>query len=442
MPFDLIPSKIWLERTALFGQRRSDQMKALDQALQSFEQRGDNASRAAVQRAFDTWKASKGPGAEWKKSDRNKKSRAIEDLDVMLRGQAASTERESKAYDALAEERQFFTKVLFEDRRVVLSGKAMLVYQGVASVHSGYSIQDNIRKSIAAVPPEQRGKIATYIGQGVENVLGNLLGDLVNDAEFGDAVAEVLGTTMSDLVTSITPALGLVKSGSMTAYSGLVTISKTRNVIGMHGAKVAFASGDPEQAFMAVQELAKREATASAIVLSSYAAETAAKTAGIMADGGTMTTAVVGIAASIARLLVTLGNLARDYNEKRKINNVLAKASEFNMHAFAENPLLGCYYVACATDSVLLNFMFGSNMALPGFMLEVEKAVKKHLDPTRQAATHCILNHRMMLSGDKFPKLSIDNKPSRIAVRNPATYQEITAKTMNAVRNREAGFYK
>jgi hypothetical protein len=82
---DLIPYEMWMERTKVFGRPRSDLLKALDQELERYEKSGGGAAALKqVRQALEMWKKSKGPGDAWRRSDRNKKDRAVEELDARL----------------------------------------------------------------------------------------------------------------------------------------------------------------------------------------------------------------------------------------------------------------------------------------------------------------------------------------------------------------------
>ena len=86
MASDLIPQKDWLKRTTVLGKIRSRELKGLDQALARYEQVGGAAARLQVEQALEAWKRSKGPGDEWKRSDRNRREQAVEHLTALLAG--------------------------------------------------------------------------------------------------------------------------------------------------------------------------------------------------------------------------------------------------------------------------------------------------------------------------------------------------------------------
>ena len=52
----------WMQDTARFGLRSSDELKAIDTAFLTYEKLGTGAALQGLQRAFDAWAATKGPG--------------------------------------------------------------------------------------------------------------------------------------------------------------------------------------------------------------------------------------------------------------------------------------------------------------------------------------------------------------------------------------------
>ncbi len=86
MASDLLSQKDWLKRTSVIGKIRSRELKEVDKALAHYEQFGGGDARWRVGQALDAWKRSKGPGDEWKRSDRNRREQAVEHLTALLDG--------------------------------------------------------------------------------------------------------------------------------------------------------------------------------------------------------------------------------------------------------------------------------------------------------------------------------------------------------------------
>jgi hypothetical protein len=430
MASDLIPHKIWMERTAIRGHRRSKELKALDSALEEYGEYGGGHAQWAVGQALEAWKKSKGPGDAWKRSSRNKNG-AIDDLTKALGGFHHSKEQREAVLLVKAQQK-LFIKSLFEGRRVSLSSKALTAYQAADSAKTLHTLTSPLYQSSDSSPARDAAM----------KLIKNVLGDVWDMPELAEIVLEVLGEALKDLAKSIAPAVGFVMSGAKTAYYGLQTISKAKDVYVLSGVDEGVMQGDPQAALEAVKRLMKRELKKSGKRLAISASETTAKGLGLFADGGTATTTAVGTAASIARLLVTLNALRIDCLEMRAANNILKHPDKIDRSLFQKNPLLACYFLVCADTSTIVNFMF-ENVGRPGFQYEVERAVKKHLDPTLKIASHLLYEHRMMLSGGELAKVSVKgSQKGQIAIRNPSTTHHVKANVVNKVRGRSKGFYK
>lgn len=430
MAGDLISHKMWMERTAVHGRRRGKELKELDSELERYEQFGGGQAHWSVGQVLEAWKKSVGPGDAWKKHPRNKNG-AFDDLTKALQGFHHSQEQR-EAIMLVKEQQKLFIKSLFEGRRVSLSSKALTAYQTADSARTLYNLTSPLYKSSSSI----------FAQQAALELIRNVLGDVWDMPELAEVVLEVLGEALADLAKSIAPAVGFVMSGAKTAYYGLKTVSQAKDVYVLSNTDEGFMQGDPMAALEAVKRLMKRELKKTSKQLAISASETTAKGLGLFADGGTATTTAVGTAASIARLLITLNALRIDCLEMRAANKIMQHADRIDRSLFAKNPLLGCYFLVCADTSTIVNFMF-ENVGRPGFQYEVERAVKKHLDPTLKIASHLLYEHRMMLSGGDLAKVSVKGSTNgQIAIRNPSTTHHVKAKVINKVRGRSPGFYK
>ncbi len=433
MADDLISHKTWISRTEVSMQRRSPELKALDQLLLDYEARGGGDLRWRVEQALKAWKEAEGAGDEWRKSSRNRNG-AFDDLTRALAGRQALSEADEAALEVIADARKAFLKALFEERRVVLSAKALTAYQGV-------DIANDIDRLVAQARRGESG--GSWLMGEAHGLIQSVLGDVWHLEELQMLVGQVLRRSTQDLASSIAPGLGLIKSASMTLYHSIMLAANMRKVYQLESAEPALASGDPTAALLAVQELAKRETAHSAGRMASYAAETGGKLVGTFVDGGTATAAVAGAAATISRMLITLNAMRVDVLEMRAANRLLAQVDALDATLFAKSPLLGCYFLVCADTSTIVNFMF-KDLGKPGFKYEVEKACKDHLATTLTIASHLVYDHRMKLSGRQLPKMSVmrSDKQDQIAVRDPSTVMHVKAAAMNRVRGRDKGFYK
>lgn len=72
MATTLVPYDAWIKHTESLGARRSDELRALDNALRAYQTDTSQAALTRVKNALNAWKKSQGVGDAWKKSRRNK----------------------------------------------------------------------------------------------------------------------------------------------------------------------------------------------------------------------------------------------------------------------------------------------------------------------------------------------------------------------------------
>jgi hypothetical protein len=397
--------------------------------MERYEQFGGAQAMWAVEQKLEAWKKSKGPGDAWRKHKRNQNG-AFDDLSKLMNGFHHSKEQR-EAILLVKQQQTEFIRALFEGRKLTLSAKALTAYQAGDSAKIVHDLTS----------PLYKGHDSNMAKRKAMELIRNVLGDVWDTPELGLVIREVLGETLKDLAKSIAPAVGFVASAAKTAMYGLMAASQSKDVYTLSNTGEGFMAGDPAKAFQAVQRLMKRELKKTSARLTISASETTAKGIGFFGDGGTATTAAVGTAASIARLLVTLKALRRDCLEMRAANKIMRNVGQIDSTLFEKNPLLGCYFLVCADTSTIINFMF-EHTGRPGFQYEVERTVKKHLNPTLKIASHLLYEHRMQLAGGDLAKITVVGSKGQIGVRNPTTFQHHKAKVVNKVRRRKKGYYK
>jgi hypothetical protein len=103
----------------------------------------------------------------------------------------------------------------------------------------------------------------------------------------------------------------------------------------------------------------------------------------VLADGGAISGPAVGAAEALANLTFRIYQIAGEYKETRRANTLLAKPDILDFRLFDAYPLLGCYMLAGATLSDIMNMAmveFGGY----GWMDDVEYIKKTHIDPVRK----------------------------------------------------------
>ncbi len=443
----LMSHKSWLEGTrGGFLQKRSKLLRAVDESLYTYEHFGaGGVNRSLVEptfarqvaKALAAWKKSK---ADWSRSARNKRG-AVDLLSAQLRLVEPSPEERRALKEVLNANRAYVGK-LFAHRSVVPRNeytrkkigrkenpdqlRAREKNPGYWKIEAGKAalqaelLSDKIEELVAEHVPTV-GIVEVVIDWLQANVLAE------PDLEFLELVLWTFETGLEELLASIVPYVGLGFSAARSVEKGAQLSKMLCLQDQVVHAPQDFGRGDPITALKAVRELLDREVNKNLLLFASFSTETAAKTAGILADGGTLTTAIAGAVASAARLLLKLHNLRRDYLEMKRARELLEEDFQQESELFGdmfmseeelverqglrrklfdEFPLAGAYFIASADTSVLINVLHDHVFCDPAYMLRVERAVRESFEPVRKAAHECIKQHRLCLTGD-WPKLSI-----------------------------------
>jgi hypothetical protein len=213
-----------------------------------------------------------------------------------------------------------------------------------------------------------------------------------------DVVEALTSEVLSELISEITPFIGIAMGAFKTAKSAKAVVDDGRALYKSRVQKTGFRPGDPLAAAEAVITLIKRDLAKDSIDLARHAASTGGKIAGILADGGTATTTAIGLGNAVAGLGMTLFTLGLEIKEMRAGNKRLANPATLDLTVFNECPILGCYMITCADTSTVANF-FIADIGLPGWMDKIEEMKKKKMDPMLKLAAKDIKKSRLQLKG-------------------------------------------
>lgn len=214
----------------------------------------------------------------------------------------------------------------------------------------------------------------------------------------GEVIEAITSEALSELITEITPFIGIASSGYKAGKAGKAVAKDGMNLYKSQDYKTGFRLGDPLAAAEAVQTIIKRDMAKDSINFARHSAATGTKIAGLFADLGTGTTAVVGLCNSVAALGLELFSLGLDIKEIRSGNKRLQSPGSLDLTVFSECPILGCYLLTCSDTSTVAN-MFIADIGLPGWMDKVELLKRKKMDPLIKLAAKDIQKSRMQLSG-------------------------------------------
>lgn len=213
-----------------------------------------------------------------------------------------------------------------------------------------------------------------------------------------DIISALTSEILSELISEIIPFISVAASALKTAKAAKAVATDAKALYQSQSQKNGFRAGDPLAAAEAIITLIKRNLAKDSINLARHSAATGGKIAGLVLDGGTATTAAIGMCNAVAALGMALFALGLEIKEMQAGNKRLSSPSTLDLTVFNECPILGCYLLTCADTSTVANF-FIADIGLPGWMDKVEEIKKKKMDPMLKLASKDIENSRLQLSG-------------------------------------------
>ena len=413
---EIMTYDVWIERSkAGITKPRSNALKDIDTKLQNFHSMGKSQPlRKALCDAINSWKADKGTG--WRTSIRNKNG-AMSDLSQQANDEFELNNLDQQALKYLQDSRRQFISQLFQGRELKLS------YKVTTGIEVGTAVY-------------QAGSVTNQVYQQGQKLVNLILGNAASDPLMQQMIKNVLGKSMSQLITQIAPGVGLAYSTSMATYNSYQALSAAKSAHSIRNAQKGLLPEVPALAFQAVKTLIERERNTRAVVAGTHGIEAAAKAAGIFIDAGAATGTAAAIIATTSRLVVNLYLLKKDWDETRAVKDIFQKPWEIDGSIFAKSPLLGCYFLLSADTWMIVNLIC-EDFGKPGFKYDVEQAVKQHINPLMHVAGQCILNHRMTLTGP-VPKLTVkrDDELNQIAVRSSKLSDKASAYLYNKILNK------
>lgn len=413
---ELMAYNLWLQRTkAGINKPRSSALKNIDNKLKAYHLHGRTPKlRIEVATAVEVWQEEK--AGAWKNSIRNNNG-AVADLIKQINNEFELSKLDKTAIRYLEDHRRQYIVNLFKGREIKLSSKFYTAFEVSTSVY-------------------QAGSVGSSAYSQAKNLVNLILGNAATDPSMMALVKDILGKSLSDFITEITPGVGLAYSSSMATYNSYLALSAARSAHKIRNAQQGLLPGDPTAAFLAVKTLIERERNACAAHAGIHAIEATAKAAGIFLDAGAATGTAASIIGMTSRLLITLYLLKKDWDEMQAVKGLFQKPWQIDNSIFAKSPLLGCYFLLSADTWVIVNLIC-SDFGKPGYKYRVEQAVKHHLNPLMNVAGQCIVSHRMTLTGP-VPKLTVEREDdlTQIAIRDAKLADKISSSLYNKLYNK------
>jgi hypothetical protein len=265
---------------------------------------------------------------------------------------------------------------------------------GKSLLSSGKSLKSGVSKLAKG------GSTATKVASvpGMKEAFENFMVECADVENIHDVIEAIGGEVLHELVSEVTPYLGVVTSTVKLAKAGKAVAQDGYNLYKSDEYKNGFRMGDPSAAAEAIQAIIKRDLAQHSVKLGQQTVATGAKIGGLFADFGTATTAAIGVANTLASLGLLLFSLGLDIKDMRAGNKRLAAPNTLDLTVFNECPILGCYLLTCADTSAVAN-MFVADIGLPGWMDKVELMKKKQMDPLLKIANKNITSSRLQLEG-------------------------------------------
>ncbi|MDW2982052.1 MAG: hypothetical protein WBG81_00210 [Rhodanobacter sp.] len=278
------------------------------------------------------------------------------------------------------------TRLKFGSASVLSSGKSLL--------SSGKKLKSGVGK--LAKGGSTASKVASV--PGMKEAFENFMVECADVHNIHDVIEAIGGEVLHELVSEVTPYLGVVTSTVKLAKAAKAVAQDGYNLYKSDEYKNGFRMGDPSAAAEAIQAIIRRDLAQHSVKLGQQTVATGAKIGGLFADFGTGTTAAIGVANTLASLGLQLFSLGLDIKDMRAGNKRLAAPNTLDLTVFNECPILGCYLLTCADTSAVAN-MFVADIGLPGWMDKVELMKKKQMDPLLKIATKNISSSRLQLEG-------------------------------------------
>lgn len=244
---------------------------------------------------------------------------------------------------------------------------------------------------------------AIITAPGVKQAVEDFVRQCADIEDLEDIVAAIGSEALKEIVGEIAPFVGVVVSTVKLAQAAKAVVEDGYNLYQHSYYRDGFRPGDPAAAAQSVRTIIERDLTRHSIDAARQAAATGAKIGGLFADFGTGTSAIIGLANSLAALGLKLYALGLDIKDWRAGNKILTQPQTLSLDCFNKCPVLGCYLITCSDTSSVANF-FVADIGLPGWMDKVEAMKKKQMEPLIQIAKKEIKRSPIQLEGLRSDK--------------------------------------
>jgi len=386
---------------------RSSQLKAIDAALGRYHGAPTQENLDKLRTAIVGWMQKEGPN--WKSSVRNR-YHAVDDLHKQSMGIPVPPREASEIIG--------FSYVRAESRTIVddlFRGATMDWKPGIlpklADNKFGLSLNAaDAAKNAASLKPSSAG-VAAKATEMAQKAFDTLVPYTVA-GEVGLALARVMPHFMKELVASMVPFAAIPTTGAVAVYNGIQTIYREYLIddVRTHQAR-SLSADEPAAAIQALIRMLERERNYYAYSASVSLAAFVGQLTGVLVDGGTVSTAAVGLASNVAKLANIIRIIVEDVKEKSAANKKM-HSMQVTGEIFNTCPLVGAYLILCVPTSVMLNTVFDRIAEHEhGWRGDVERTVQRHLIPLQNAARRVVQEHRFFIPAlTNYPGMFVRNE--------------------------------
>jgi hypothetical protein len=385
--------------------RRSSQLKAIDAALSKYHDTPTDESLGKLRTAIVSWMQKEGPG--WKSSVRNK-FHAVDDLHKQAMGIPVP---HREASDIVG-----FSYLRAESRAIVddlFRGKSMewrpWILPKLAEQKFGLTINSAQAARNAAAFSSNSAGVASKATEIAQKAFQTLV-PLSIAGQVGMALARVMPDFMKEFAASMVPFAGVTATGAMAVYNGCQALHSEYQIHDAHKHQARSLSADePALAIAALIRMLERERNYFAYSATVGTAAFAGQLVGVLVDGGTASTAAVGLAGNAAKLANIIRIIVEDVKEKNAANERM-RSMRVTGEIFNICPLVGAYLILCVPTSVMLNTVF-DRIGEHGWRGDVERTVQRHLIPLQDQARRVVQEHRFVIPAlASYPGMFVRNE--------------------------------
>ncbi|TQV66996.1 hypothetical protein FKG94_26370 [Exilibacterium tricleocarpae] len=418
---DIIGHRQWLAATD--GGRlsvRSRELKALDAAIERYGKTPGPSREDAVRTALINWISSK--RGKWRGSIRNRSGaikKLLEQLGMLdnsptavLRGAPGEDLRVLFANKRL-EWKPGFKRKLGNNKWGAAANTLGLATNSIILV-SHY--HDDMLDNLAGVSLHGINAEAAVLKAAVK-LVAKVFKEVVPvelRAEVGLSLAAEMPALLGNFVNSMVPFLSEVTTGGATVLNLVKAGLKNRRINAMrHHSEHSMSEREPRQAIEAMIRTLRRERNAELASGAVSGVAFGAQLAGLALDGGAASRATIGCASNVIKLANILRMVTRDVREKNAANRLMQRGVDITI--FEISPIVGAYYVCCASSSDLINVIF-SRFGEDRWQDTAEAVLAQHIEPLRAEARELISMHRFHIPGlEKFPGMISGRNSAELA---------------------------